>query len=151
MVCLGFGAEREINYAQILENIAVLAKKGGFLGSCSLTKQMEAYQNYEDALMYVQSQFNQEASVINSSVISAVEGNYGNYHLTEKTKGSTLWISPLMPIYWFFDLQAVVKENMILSQIITTNTFADVLSVVLLAMKLINDSRQQRKSGKIPI
>jgi len=55
---------------------------------------------YDEAVTYVQNNEFQDSSVINSSIISAVRGNYGDYHLTEKTKRSQLWISPLMPMYW---------------------------------------------------
>ncbi len=128
--CLGFGAERDINYAQILENIAKLTNLGGFLGNCSLIPQMPSFQDYENAVLYVQNQPLQECSVINSSVISAVRGNYGNYHLTQKTKGSILSISPLMSLYWFFDFATVVKENLFLSELYSTENILDVLKVL---------------------
>ncbi len=122
---VGLGAEQDIAYAHVLENIARLTEAGGFLGACSLTPQMEAYQAYEEALLYVQTQECQEPSVINSSVVSAVQGHYGDYHLTSKTKGSSLWISPLLPIYWFFDLVTVAQHNLYLSQLRHTETFMD--------------------------
>lgn len=123
MGCIGLGAERDISYAHVLENIAALAEMEGFLGSCSLLKQMPAYQAYEEAVLYTQSQRHQDPSVINSSIVSAVQGHYGNYHLTDKTKGSQLWISPLMSMYWFFDLPVVVKRHLFLRYILWTNTF----------------------------
>jgi hypothetical protein len=123
--CLGMGAEQDIAYAQVFENIAQLAEEGAFLGSCSLTKNIPSYQAYEDAVTFVQSQPYQDPSVINSSVISAVQGNHGNFHLTTKTKGSHLSISPLMAIYWFFELSAVAERNMFYSQIRYTMTFRD--------------------------
>jgi hypothetical protein len=123
--CLGFGAERDMTYALVLENIAALAQAGAFLGSCSLARQMEAYQAYEAAVSYVHDQPVQEPSVINASVISAVQGQYGDYHLTAKTQGSRLWISPLMPIYWFFDLPAVAEHCLILSEIAETDSFME--------------------------
>jgi len=86
---------------------------------------MEAYQAYEAAVSYVHSQPLQEPSVINASVISAVQGQYGDYHLTAKTQGSRLWISPLMPIYWFFDLPAVAERCLILSEIAETDSFME--------------------------
>jgi hypothetical protein len=123
--CLGFGAEEDVTYAQVFENIAALAQAEGFLGSCSLARQMEAYQLYEDAVLYVHNQPLQPPSVINASVISAVQGNFGDFHLTEKTRGSRLWISPLMPIYWFFDFQAVVERNLFLADIRGADTFME--------------------------
>jgi hypothetical protein len=123
--CLGFGAEQDVTYAQVLENIAVLTQAGGFFGSCSLERRMEAYQLYEDAVLYVHNKPFQPPSVINASVISAVRGNFGDFHLTEKTRGRRLWISPLMPIYWFFDLQAVVERNLFLADIRGADTFME--------------------------
>ena len=125
LACLGLGAEQDISYAAIFENIAALAEAGGFLGSCSLTKQMAAYQAYEQAVEYAHDQPFQDPSVINASVISAVRGRFGNYHLTEKTHGSRLWISPLMAIYWFFDLPAVARQHLLLHHLETTVTFRD--------------------------
>jgi hypothetical protein len=147
MACIGLGAERDISYAHILENIAELAANNGFLGSSSLVKKMSVYQNYEDAVLYVQNKREQEASVINSSIISAVQGYYGDYHLTDKTKGSKLWISPLMPIYWFFELESVVNRHLFLPQLLSTETFSDVLAAVWTVLH----HRQTRSPARIPL
>ncbi len=133
--CIGFGAERDMSYAQVFENIATLTKADGFLGVCSLVPQMEAYQLYEEAVLYVQSQPIQDPSVINSSIISAVQGHYGNYHLTEKTKGSRLWISPLMPLYWFFDLPIVAQHNLFLPDLQSTDTFMEAVYAFMAARR----------------
>lgn len=127
LVCTGLGAERDITYAHVFENIAALTKDGGFLGACSLTPEMPAYQAFESAVLHVQGKPFHDPSVINSSIISAVRGNYGDYHLTEKTRGSRLWISPLMALYWFFDFERVVKRNLFLEQLRGTYTFRDAL------------------------
>ena len=81
IACVGMGAEIEIAYSQIFESIARLTELDAFLGACSLTKRMNVYHDYEDALLFVQSRPAQDPSVINSSVISAVQGKYGNFHL----------------------------------------------------------------------
>jgi len=147
MGCLGFGAERDITYAHIFENIARLTEVGGFWGACSLIPQMQVYQAYEEAVLYVQAKEFQDSSVINSSVISAVQGRYGNYHLTEKTAGSRLWISPLMSIYWFFDLQTVAQHNLYLPQLQNTDTFMDAVRAHMLYARLV----PKRPSERIPL
>jgi hypothetical protein len=86
---------------------------------------MEAYRDYEEAVLYTQNKRYQDASVINSSIISAARGQFGNYHLTEKTRGSRLWISPLMLLYWFFDLPTVARHNLFLPQLHETQTFME--------------------------
>jgi hypothetical protein len=57
---------------------------------------MTSYQYFEDAALYVFDQQPEYPSVICSSVISAVQGEYGNSHLIKRTHGSELHISPLM-------------------------------------------------------
>lgn len=147
LACVGFGAEQNLTHAHILENIASLTKAGGFLGSCSLTPQMEVYQAYEEAVMHVQSNEFQDPSVINSSIVSAVRGQYGDYHLTEKTKRGHLWISPLMPLYWFFDFDCVVKQNMLLPEIEGTLLFRDALYKVIARAERLS----RRAESKIPL
>jgi len=143
--CIGFGAELDLTYPQIFENIAALTKAGGFIGSCSLSPQMMAYQAYEEAVLFVQSQPIQAPSVINSSIISAVRGEYGDYHLTSKTRGSHLNISPLMPLYWFFELSVVADHNLFLSHLRGTHTFMETL----FASLSVREGFKTRKNFKI--
>lgn len=145
--CIAFGAERDITYAHVFENIATLTKAGGFLGACSLTPQMEAYQAYEEAVLFVQGQDFQEASVINSSLVSAVRGHYGDYHLIDRTSSSRLWISPLMPIYWFFDLPTVAQHNLYLSHLWSTDSFMDAVRAYRLCARHI----PKRSASRIPL
>jgi len=147
IAAVAFGAEQDLSYAHVLQNIAALAQAGQFLGSCSLTRQMEAYQRYEEAVLCVHDQRLQDPSVINASLISAVQGQYGNFHLTEKTKGSRLWISPLMPIYWFFDLPGVAERNLFLDDLRSTGTFSEALRATLMARARI----RVRDAVRIPL
>jgi hypothetical protein len=114
LACLGLGAEYEIGYAHLFENIAHLTKIGAFKGTCSLTSAMKSYQQYKDAVLHVFDQQPKFPSVICSSVISAVSGEYGDFHYVKRTHGSDLHISPLMPMYWFFDAPTVAKQSLVL-------------------------------------
>lgn len=122
LVCLGLGIEFEIGYAHLFENISALVKQSAFLGSCSLNQQMPTFQRYKEAVLYTFDQQPKYSSVICSSVISAVIGEYGDFHLTKRTKESELRISSLMSMYWFFDLQAVAKQNYLIQDLKTTYT-----------------------------
>jgi hypothetical protein len=123
--CIGLGAEQHLSHYRVFENIAELTQAGAFLGACSLTPQMEAYQAYESAVTYVHEKMKSDTSVINASVVSAVQGRYGDYHLSQKTRGSRLWISPLMPLYWFFELEEVCKRNLLVEPIASSVTMDD--------------------------
>ena len=131
LACVALGAERDLTHAHVLENVAALTHGGGFLGACALVPQMESYRAFEEAVLYVQGQPQHDTSVINSSLISAVRGHYGDYHLTGRTEGSRLWISPLMSLYWFFDLEAVARRSLFLTQLRDTLTFRDAWTVVM--------------------
>lgn len=128
--CIGLGAERDLTHAHVFENIAALTREGAFLGTCSLTQRMEACARYEQAVLHVQAQRFHDPSVINSSIVSALQGEFGDFHLTEKTRGSQLWISPLMPIYWFFDFDAVARRSLVLDMVADSLTFREALMQV---------------------
>jgi hypothetical protein len=145
--CAGLGAEQDIAYAHILENIAALATSGDFLGACSLVRQMPAYQAYEEALLFVQGQPLQDPSVINSSIVSAVRGQHGDYHLTNRTQGSALWISPLMALYWFFELPAVAARNQLLAQVSATDSFRAAMRALMIAYR----DTPKRPPRRIPL
>jgi hypothetical protein len=147
LVCIGFGAEREITHTHILENMADLAQRDAFLGMCALTKTMPEYRAYEEAVMAVHQQPFQDPSVINASIISAVRGEYGNYHLTEKTQGSRLWISPLMALYWFYDFPKVAEQHVVLPAIKDTISFQDAIRAALAARRMLTI----RRSSTIPL
>lgn len=147
LCCLGLGAEQDIAYAHIFENIAALAASGDFLGSCALLKQMPVYQAFEDAVLYVQGMPLQDPSVINSSIVSAIQGYYGDYHLTQKTHKSTLWISPLMALYWFFEASGVVGRSLLMGEILTTESFQEAMRALMLVRRRI----PQRSPRRIPL
>lgn len=144
---VALGAEQDIAYNQVFENIAALTQAEAFLGACALLPQMESYQAFEEAVLYTQEQPLQDSSVINSSLISAVRGKFGDYHLTEKTKGSRLWISPLMTLYWFFDLPVVAQHNKFLPCLKDTYTFMDGLYQLMAFTPKI----KRRTTAKIPL
>lgn len=133
LACLGMGAENDITYAHVLENIAALAGNGGLLGTCSLIRQMDSYQAYEKAVKYVHAQKFQEPSVIQSSVVSAVQGHFGDYHATERTRKSRLHISPLMPIYWFFDAPTVIAQSLVVPHLLSNETRREAMQSFALA------------------
>lgn len=147
MTCVGFGAEEDVTYSHVFENLAALTKAGGFRGVCSLAPHMEAYHPYRAALEYAGRQRLQEPSVINTSIVSAVQGEYGDFHATEKTKGSRLWISPLMPLYWFFDAQAVADRNLFLPELRHSQTRVEAMA----AIAACRNRMPLRKAYRIPL
>lgn len=126
MACIGMGVEGDVSHGRVLENIAALTRNEGLLGVSALLPQSEACRLYAEALTYVHSRPGQQPSVVNASLLSAAQGNFGDYHLTERTRGSELWISPLMNLYWFFSVDAVAAQNLFMPALRRANSMGDV-------------------------
>lgn len=125
LVCLGFGVDafHGVCHAHSLEAIAELTRLGGFLGSLSLTAEMPEVRRYVEATEAVFQAMPSDPSIVTASILSALEGHYGDHHRTQRTRGSPLWINPLMPIYWFFRLDPVARRVRYLEAIRQTRTY----------------------------
>ena len=112
LISIGFGVDHYhgVSHYRFLENVAEIAKDGGYLGLFQLTKEMEEAQKYDEAVAFANKQMKGLESIVSNSIISAVQGEYGDYHKTMRTYGSRLWINPLMAIYWSFDLRALIQK-----------------------------------------
>jgi hypothetical protein len=127
LVCLGVGVDsfHGVCHSYFFEAVSVIMKQGGYLGALSLTKEMPEVSKYRDALQTVFKRMPSQPSIVNTSILDAIDGNYGNYHSTEKTAGGELWINPLMPLYWFFNLQQVAERVLYLDWIKGTETIQE--------------------------
>jgi hypothetical protein len=115
LICLGFGidAYHGVCHAQFLEAVAALIQEEGFLGAWSLTAGMPEVALYREATEAVFRVMGQHTSIVQSSILSALEGRFGDYHATRRTAGSSLFINPLMSLYWCFWLDPVARRNLL--------------------------------------
>ena len=128
LVCLGFGIDAHggVCHAHFLENVAALSRDNAYLGAWSVAEDSEEFRLYRDACEFAFARLPHQPSIVNSSIIAAVTGGYGNIHPTKRTEGSTLFINPLMALYWGFDLGGVVRRNLYIDRIRNTNTAEEV-------------------------
>jgi hypothetical protein len=124
LACLGFGVDTHhgVCHAHFLENVAALSIDEGYLGAWSLAHNSDDFQFYRDACEFTFARLPQQPSIVNTSIIAAITGSFGDIHATKRTEGSKLFINPLMGIYWGFDLEAVARRNLYLEQIRNTDT-----------------------------
>jgi len=127
LVCLGFGIDsfHGVCHAQFLENTAALIEEGGYLGAWSLMRELEEFQLYREAFEFVSARMPQKESIVNTSIISAVSGWFGNEHASKRTEGSELFVNPLMALYWAFRLEHVVRRNLYLDRLGKTNSYGE--------------------------
>lgn len=112
LLSVGFGIDHfhGVSHFRFLENVAELAKDGGYLGMFQITKEMIEAKKYLEAVKFANEKMPKMKSIVSNSIVSALEGEYGNHHKTKRTEGSELWINPLMTIYWCFDLRKVIQK-----------------------------------------
>lgn len=128
LLCLGFGIDafHGVNHCQFLQAVAALAKQKAFFGIFSLLPEMEEVQYYQDAYNYVTQCMPGRPSIVTSSVISAIQGEYGDFQTTTRTQNNTLWINPLMSTYWSFALDQVANRCLYIDKIRSTKTYEEV-------------------------
>ena len=128
VACIGFGIDtfHGVCHANWLENAARLNAEGALLGATALLKNMPETQLYLKAVEACEAGPLPQPSIVNASIISAIEGHFGDYHRGPRTRDSTLFINPLMTLLWTFDLAAVARQNLYLKRLENTETIWDV-------------------------
>ncbi|HYF47856.1 MAG TPA: DUF1152 domain-containing protein [Planctomycetota bacterium] len=149
LACIGFGVDayHGVCHAHFLEAVAAVAKEGGFLGAFSVLRQMEEARLYQEAVDYVCSKMPDYPSIVCNSIVSALDGEYGDVHRTKRTSGSTLWINPLMSLYWGFELGVVARRCLYLDRIKNTETYMDLTT----AIQNFRASREYKPWDDIPV
>jgi hypothetical protein len=132
LLSVGFGIDYHhgVSHAQVLESVAGLTVCGGFLGALSLMAQMPEVRQYELALKYVFDRTRGFKSIVCTSILDALAGKFGNHHSNLRTRGSSLWINPLMTFCWFFDLSVLASRVMYLEELKKTKTQSDASKVI---------------------
>jgi hypothetical protein len=127
LTCIGFGVDayHGVNHAQYLESVAAISKDGGYLGAMSLLDSMPEAKLYKSAVDFVIAAMPEHPSIVASSIISALEGQFGDVHRTELTRGSKLWINPLMSFFWGFDVDCVARRCLYMNDIRQTESYQE--------------------------
>jgi hypothetical protein len=125
LVCLGFGVDtyHGVSHGCVLENVAALAREGAFLGAFSLLAETEEAELYRQAAEFTFSRMPGHVSIVSSSILSAIAGEFGDHHATERTRGSKLWINPLMSLYWAFSVEGVARRCLYLDSVRGTESY----------------------------
>lgn len=150
LACIGFWADwfHGISHGRALEATAELAAAGGYLGLFSLLDTMPEARLYREDCAYVFERMPGNESIANTSILSALEGRFGNWQTLERTKKGRLWISPLMSAYWCYRLSAVTGR-----MAYPRDRLAETIGIMDLARVIIETNRSgpRRPRVEIPI
>lgn len=130
LTCLGFGVDsfHGVSHGLFLQNVATLEQTGGYLGCFSVSQSTREGQLYMEGYEAVASHM--QSSIVCTSIVAAMKGHFGDHHSTDRTKGSQLFINPLMSVYWVFDLPKVMEQIAYTSQLADTDTRTEVSKVI---------------------
>jgi hypothetical protein len=122
VTCLGFGidAYHGVNHVQVLENIAALDRAGGYLGALSIPGSSREAVLYRDAVAHAQAATPDRPSIVNGQIAAATSGAFGDVQFTRRTSGSTLFVNPLMAMYFTVDLDKLAARCLYLDRIEST-------------------------------
>jgi hypothetical protein len=143
LACVGFGAEQRdgICHEQVLGRIAELTRSNGFLGTAALLPQTRSGQRYRAAVDYTFAhQQAKKRSHVHEVVSAAMAGEYGS-------RGPHTWLSPLLALYWFFDLAMVAQTHLFLDQLNDTEDIWQVSARI----EAFRKSLSVRERSAIPI
>jgi hypothetical protein len=112
VTCLGFGIDANdgVNHVQVLENLAALDRDGGYLGALSIPGAGREAVLYREAVAAAQAATPQRPSIVNGQIAAATSGRFGDVQFTRRTSGSTLFVNPLMAIYFTVDLELLAAR-----------------------------------------
>ena len=132
LACLGFGIDafHGVCHAQFLSAVADLTHSNAHLGTWSVMNETPELNFYRDATEFVFRKMATHPSIVNSSILSAVAGHFGDYHVNPRTGGSKLFINPLMGLYWTFDLPAVAARVLYPSAIESTRSAREIMQII---------------------
>jgi hypothetical protein len=119
VTCLGFGidAYHGVNHSQVLENLAALDRDGGYLGALSIPAASQEAVLYRHAVADAQAATPLRPSIVNGQIAAATRGGFGDVQFTRRTSASTLFVNPLMAIYFTVDLDKLATRCLYLDLI----------------------------------
>jgi hypothetical protein len=102
VTCLGFGidAYHGVRHTQVLENLAALDRDGDYLGALSIPSASREAALYRHAVADAQAATPLRPSIVNGQIAAATRGEFGDVQFTTRTGGSSLFVNPLMAIYF---------------------------------------------------
>ncbi|MGL9616411.1 DUF1152 domain-containing protein [Bradyrhizobium sp. U531] len=132
LAAIGFGVDHYhgVSHHAFLENVAQLIRDGGFLGAFALSQGSKEVDAFLDLVDYANQRQPQHPSIVCNSIASALRGEFGNYHATNRTSGSELFINPLMAQYWTFRSSAVVRRIEYAGELGETERAEDVRRII---------------------
>ncbi|MFF8827785.1 DUF1152 domain-containing protein [Streptomyces sp. NPDC015131] len=149
VVSIGFGVDayHGVSHGLVLENIAALERDGAYLGAFSVPRASREGALYLDAVAHAQHRTPDHPSIVNGSIAAAVRGSFGDVRFTTRTRGSELFVNPLMALCFTFELEGLARRCLYLNRIEDTHLIRQVSSRI---EEFRDELPRQRPPRRIP-
>ncbi|KAL9652608.1 hypothetical protein ABK040_015571 [Willaertia magna] len=154
LIAIGAGVDHYhgVNSVLFLENTSTIIQgvNSGYKGVFSLLREQDSFKFFKEACDFTFKKMPNHVSIVSSSIIAAVEGHFGNYHpkaIANRTRGTTLFINPMMGMFWVYSIEAVGKYHMYLQNIKEKKTMSEVTTTIYEFRK---NLKSIRKSQQFP-
>lgn len=127
-LCLGFGLDTAhgVCHDYFLEAVSELIRAGAWYGALTLHKDMLPEKLFVEAAEYVLGKLPNTTSLVVESLIRSLRGEYGVREMEAHDKTFNIWINPLIPLLWGFDLEKVAQRILYMDLLYDTNEIMDV-------------------------
>lgn len=111
LYCIGYNVDsfHGVKDENFLKNTAFLTKNNYFVGSYMLNNKNKSTKKYIETFMAC----DPENSIVNSHIISSLNGKFGNYHepwIKHRLVGTVQNINPFMALYWIYELEGIYQN-----------------------------------------
>lgn len=130
LVAFGFGVDafHGVSHGLFLENVASLERSGGYLGCFSVSRHSVEGRLYMEGYQAVAAKM--QPSIVCASITDAMQGHFGDHHSTSRTAHSKLFINPLMPLYWIFDVGKLAEQIPYLGKLLCCSSAREVMKTI---------------------
>ena len=132
LAVIGFGIDHfhGVSHYAFLENVARLSRSGGYLGGIPLVQGMPEADAFLELVDHANQRQPHDRSIVCNSIASALRGEFGDYHATDHTGGTELFINPLMTQYWAFEADRVLEHMGFAGALAQTLTIREAVAVI---------------------
>jgi hypothetical protein len=125
------GAEGTVSHAQALQRMAELMASRASLGVGLIHNNLPHSAEFFDAVSFVFSRMpTVRRSIMVSSLIAAVRGEFGRRVVHPKTVERPPWVSPLTALIWYFEADAVARAKPYYADALRTKTVSEMAALI---------------------
>ena len=125
------GAEGQVCHAQALQRMAELVAADASLGVGTIVRNTASGRDFLDAVDFIFAQMSPiRRSIMVSSLVASINGAFGRTVVHPKTEERPPWLSPLTPLVWYFEADAVAKNKLFYEEALRVTSLSELSDAI---------------------